>query len=139
MFPLIFITNNIKYRYYFSADVNKIYTEILDAYYSQKPTNIFTRTNTNIYDFNIDKSKLESLKSKNTDNKLFLSTATTWNYDKTKDAYLWFAEKIDTYNLLSIQNNQYLEYLDKNKERPKTKEFLLSMLKHAEINIQDYE
>ena len=43
-FEFIFIVNNVKYRYFFSADENKVYDEILDAYYSQKPTNIFTRT-----------------------------------------------------------------------------------------------
>ena len=30
-FEFVFITNNIKYRYFFSADVNKIYDEVLDA------------------------------------------------------------------------------------------------------------
>ena len=97
-FEFIFIANDVKYRYFFSADANKIYDEILDAYYTQKPTNIFTRTNTNDYEFNNDKSKLDSIAAKNTENKLFLTTATTWNYDKTKDAFLWFSEKIDTYD-----------------------------------------
>ena len=60
-FEFIFIVNNVKYRYFFSVDNNKVYDEILDAYYSQKPTNIFTRTNTNKYEFNSDKNKLETL------------------------------------------------------------------------------
>ena len=89
-FEFIFITNGIKYRYFFSADSTKIYDEVLDAYYSQKPTNIFTRTKTNNYTFSNDKNTLSSLVAKNTENKLFLTTATTWNYDKTKPAYLWF-------------------------------------------------
>ena len=45
-FEFFFIANNVKYRYYFSADANRIYDEILDAYYTQKPTNIFTRIKT---------------------------------------------------------------------------------------------
>ena len=60
-FEFIFIANNIKYRYYFTADANRIYDEILDAYYSQKPTNIFSRTKTNIYEFNNDSNLLLSL------------------------------------------------------------------------------
>ena len=52
---------------------------------------------------------------------------------------MWFAESIDTYNQRSIENNQYLEYLDRNNDNPEMKNFLLSMLKHAEINIQDYK
>ena len=97
-FEFIFLINGVKYRYFFNADTKKVYDEVLDAYYSQKPTNIFRRTNTNNYEFNSDKNKLEPIAIKNTENKLFLSTATTWNYDKTKDVYLWFANSIDTYN-----------------------------------------
>lgn len=133
-FEFIFITNNIKYRYFFSADRSKIYTEILDAYYSQKPTNIFTRTKTNIYEFNSDKTKLEYLATNNTENKLFLSTATTWNYDKTKDAYLWFATIIDTYDSFdSITDKDLKDYSTNNG----LKEFAIKLLNEADILIKD--
>ena len=134
-FEFIFIVNKIKYRYFFSADANKIYEEVLDAYYTQKPTNIFTRTKTNKYEFTNDKSKLESLKVKNTENKLFLNTATTWNYDKTKDAFLWFSNAIDTYDSFSDITDQDLrEYSRDNND---LKEFALKLLKEADILIKD--
>ncbi len=134
-FEFIFTINDIKYRYFFSADENKIYDEILDAYYTQKPTNIFTRTKTNIYEFNSDKNKLESLKSKNTENKLFLSTATNWNYEKTKDPYLWFNNVIDTYDSFdNISDRDLKEYSEDNKG---LKEFALKLLKEADILIKD--
>ena len=134
-FEFIFIINNIKYRYYFSADQNKIYEEILDAYYSQKPTNIFKRTNVNHYEFYSDKNKLESLAAKNTDNKLFLTTATTWNYDKTKDVYLWFASCIDTYNNFdSITDKDLILYSN---DEDNLKQFALKLLKEADILIKD--
>lgn len=134
-FEFIFIANDVKYRYFFSADANKIYDEILDAYYTQKPTNIFTRTNTNDYEFNNDKSKLESIAAKNTENKLFLTTATTWNYDKTKDAFLWFNEKIDTYDSFDkISDQDLIEY---SKNDGELKEFALKLLKEADIFIKD--
>ncbi len=134
-FEFIFIANDVKYRYFFSADANKIYDEILDAYYTQKPTNIFTRTNTNDYEFNNDKSKLESIAAKNTENKLFLTTATTWNYDKTKDAFLWFSEKIDTYDSFDkISDRDLIEY---SKNDGELKEFALKLLKEADIFIKD--
>lgn len=134
-FEFIFIANNIKYRYFFSADANKIYDEVLDAYYSQKPTNIFKRTKTNNYEFNIDKNKLESLSTNNTENKLFLSTATTWNYSKTKDAYLWFANIIDTYDSFeSIADKDLVDYSNKEEN---LKEFALKLLKEADILIKD--
>lgn len=135
-FEFIFITNKIKYRYFFSADVNKIYNESLDAYYSQKPTNIFTRKNTAEYSFiNSDKKTLESIASKNTENKLFLSTATTWNYEKTKDAFLWFLNSIDTYGSFDSMLDQDLINYSNNDED--LKEFTLKLLKESDIFIKD--
>ncbi len=133
-FEFIFISNNIKYRYFFSADENRIYDEVLDAYYSQKATNIFTRTKTNNYVFTNDKAKLESIAAKNTENKLFLSTATTWNYDKTKEAFLWFNERIDTYDSFDrISDQDLIEYSNNDD----LKEFSLKLLKEADILIND--
>ena len=134
-FEFVFMVNNTKYRYFFTADKNKVYDEVLDAYYSQKPTNIFTRTNTNTYEFTSDKSKLESLSANNTENKLFLSTATTWNYDKTKDAYLWFASAIDTYN--SFDNIADKDLKDYSNGNETLKEFSLKLLKEADLLIKD--
>ena len=134
-FEFIFIVNNVKYRYFFSVDNNKVYDEILDAYYSQKPTNIFTRTNTNNYEFNNDKNKLETLSTNNTENKLFLATATTWNYEKTKDAYLWFASTIDTYN--SFDNIADKDLMDYSNGEENLKEFALKLLREADILIKD--
>ena len=137
-FEFIFLANNIKYRYFFSADSNKIYDEVLDAYYSQKPTNIFTRTNTNNYEFTNDKNKLTQLAEKNTENKLFLNTATIWNYDKTKDAFFWFNLTIDTYDwydfVQKIPNKNLVEYINDNKE---LKNFTLKLFKEADILIKD--
>lgn len=134
-FEFIFIVNNVKYRYFFSADENKVYDEILDAYYSQKPTNIFTRTKTNNYVFNSDKNKLESLATNNTENKLFLSTATTWNYDKTKDAFLWFSTAIDTYD--SFNEIADKDLIDYSNDDENLKTFSLKLLKEADILIKD--
>lgn len=134
-FEFIFIVNNVKYRYFFSADKNKVYDEILDAYYSQKPTNIFTRTKTNNYVFNSDKNKLESLATNNTENKLFLSTATTWNYDKTKDAFLWFSAAIDTYD--SFNEIADKDLIDYSNDDASLKTFALKLLKEADILIKD--
>ncbi|MBQ9327032.1 MAG: ATP-binding protein [Solobacterium sp.] len=135
----LFVHNGKKYEYGFLADTNYIYEEYLYEYKSSRPTMIFERSEVTNYKFTSSYRHLSEYQSKNTSNKLFLCTATSWNCEETRDAYLWFAEGIDTYDQLAIQNNQFLEYLDRNKNRPEAKEFLLSMLKHAEINIQDYE
>lgn len=134
-FEFIFIVNSIKYRYFFSADETRVYDEVLDAYYSQKPTNIFIRTKTNIYEFTHDKNKLESLSTNNTENKLFLSTATNWNYNKTKDAYLWFANAINIYDCFDCIANKDL--LDYNNDDIGLKEFSLKLLNKADIFIKN--
>ena len=135
-FEFIFIANKIKYRYFFSADEDKIYNESLDAYYSQKPTNIFTRKNTTEYSFiNSDKKTLESIASKNTENKLFLTSATTWNYEKTKDAFLWFLNSIDTHVSFDSMLDQDLINYSNNDED--LKEFTLKLLKESDIFIKD--
>lgn len=134
----LFVHNGKKYAYGFVVDKTTVHEEYLLEYKSARPTVIFERKNTNEYTFTSAYRSLGEFKDKNTDNKLFMCTATAWNCEATKNAYLWFSEGIDTYNRLSIEGNQYLEYLDMNKENPKTKKFMLSMLKHAEINIDDY-
>ena len=83
-FSLTFVKNNVKYNYSFSCTYEKVINEKLDVYNSAKPTNIFTRTNTDDYKFNTDVKKLNEIKTKNTKNKLYLLTAATWNYEKVK-------------------------------------------------------
>lgn len=132
-FEFVFVTNNIKYKYFFSATIDKIYDESLVAYYSQKPTSIFSRKNTSDYEFTIDKNKLEAIKLRNTDNKLFLSTATTWNYDKTKDVFLWFTNVIDIYlSFDKISRSKLINYTNSD-----LKEFTLKLLKEADILIEN--
>ena len=134
-FEFIILASGVKYKYYFSTDGYKVYDEGLDAYYSQKPTSIFKRYDVNKYLFNADKAKLEPLTAHNTDNKLFLSTATTWNYDKTKDVFLWFNNVIDTYDSFDmISNRDIISY--KNNDN-NIKQFALKLLKESDILIND--
>lgn len=137
-FEFIFFKNNIKYLYGFSADIKKIYTEYLYQYLSSKPSLIFERKNTNIYKFTQqEQKKLGELATKNTDNKLFLSTATAWNYERTKDAYIWFSENIDTYNdYMNIANYAFDKY--ERDEDGSQKKFTINLLKLADLLIKDY-
>ena len=137
-FKFIFIKNNIKYIYGFSADINKIYTEYLYQYLSAKPSLIFERKNTNEYKFTqSEQGKLEELSTKNTEKKLFLSTATAWNYEKTKDAYIWFSEDIDTYNDYFNVGGYAFDKFEKDEEGS-LKRFTINLLKQADILIKDY-
>ena len=137
-FKFIFIKNNIKYIYGFSADINRIYTEYLYQYLSAKPSLIFERRNTNEYKFTqSEQGKLEELSTKNTEKKLFLSTATAWNYEKTKDAYIWFSEDIDTYNDYFNVGGYAFDKFEKDEEGS-LKRFTINLLKQADILIKDY-
>lgn len=137
-FEFVFIANKSKYIYGFVADKDKIYEEYLYQYFSAKATRIFERTNCNEYKFlQNDEGKLNAIKEKNMENKLFLATATTWNYDKTKDAYLWFANNIDTYTGGSFLNDFAIESFS-NDENEELKKFTLKLLEEADIVIKDF-
>lgn len=137
-FKFVFVKNDIKYIYGFSADMNKIYTEYLYQYLSAKPSLIFDRKNVNEYKFTQNEQrKLEELATKNTEKKLFLSTATEWNYEKTKNAYIWFSEDIDTYNDCTYPGNFAFSRFENDKEGT-LKSFTINLLKRADILIKDY-
>lgn len=92
-FDFTFVINHVKYQYGFSADSSKIYDEYLYKYSSKLPSLIFERTNTNDYKYTkSNESKLKQYEEKTAPNKLFLATATNWNCELTKEAYLWFAK-----------------------------------------------
>ena len=102
-----------------------------------KPSLIFERKNTNEYKFTqSEQGKLEELATKNTEKKLFLSTATAWNYEKTKNAYIWFAEDIDTYN--DYMNVGYAFNKFEKDDDGSQKKFTINLLKQADILIKDF-
>lgn len=137
-FDFIFLTNGIKYQYGFSADMFRIYDEYLYKYNSKQPSLIFERKNTNEYKYTkANESKLKQYEEKNSDNKLFLATATNWNCELTKEAYMWFANGIDTYNDTSF--NMSLDVLETFENGGASLEsFIISLLKTADINISGY-
>jgi len=78
------------------------------------------------------------LTSKNTKNKLFLATATEWNSKETKDAFDFFATKINTFDpSFETLLPQIGTLLDEDKNNS-IKSFIMNLLKTADINIDDY-
>ena len=137
-FDFMFAYNDIKYEYGFVVDEKKVYEEYLYEYTSSKASLIFERYDVNKYKYTTTLSKkLKPFETKNTDNKLFLATATAWNCAETKNAFMWFAEGIDTYHYNSIEQAMVneLEYDDNNE----IKKFALNFLKQADFNISDYD
>lgn len=143
-FEFIFFVDGVQYIYGFSATQERIVDEYLYVYHSAKRSMVFERKDTNRYRFNkADEKEFNSYKEKNTENKLFLSTATAWNCEKTKAAFMWFSGGIDTYTDAvtdDIPNNKafILQRLKEN-QNPELKDFTLRLLKNADINIDGYE
>ncbi len=138
-FEFVILINKVKYIYSFSADVNRILSEKLVAYYSQKPTSIFERNKNSYTFYGPDAKKLKTIEKRNLPNKLFLATATNWNYEKTKDVYLWFLNSIDTFDTLNRVNNLDFELLELySKNNQELKEFTINLLKEADIKIKDF-
>lgn len=137
-FSFIFVAGEKKYEYGFSADIHKVHEEYLYEYKSAKASKVFERTNTTEYSFvSALEKELRSYVAKNTDNKLFLSTATAWNCEKTKDAYMWLAEGIDTYGGERPEVVVMPEL--ENDADGKIQKFVTEMLKEADINISGYQ
>ena len=137
-FKFVFIKNNVKYIYGFSATQEKVYTEYLYQYLSAKPSLVFERNieNEREYKFSqAESGKLNELAKKNTEKKLFLSTATEWNYEKTRDAYLWFAEDIDVFD--DNRMGYALDRFERDTDG-ELKKFTLEILKCADLYIKDY-
>lgn len=136
-FDFIFIHNNLKYEYGFTVDQDRVYEEYLYEYKSSKPSLIFERENTHIYKYTTStKKELLAIENKNTENKLFLSTATLWNANCTKNAFLWFVNGIDIYDSTNIEA-QFVSSLEKDNTN-ELKLFIKKLLNNADINIVDY-
>lgn len=137
-FDFVFIHKGVKYEYGFVADELKVYEEYLYEYTSAKASMIFERHDVNKYNYTTTMAKiLKQYEEKTTDNKLFLATATAWNCKETLNAFLWFADGIDTYTHDSIEAAM-IEELD-GREQDKIKEFAMDLLKQADFNISDYD
>jgi AAA15 family ATPase/GTPase len=134
-FEFLFETNGTKYLYGFSATDKQIEEEYLYAYYSAKRSKIFERSNINEYIFVADKRELEALAKKNNSNKLFLATATSWNYKKTKEPFLWFAEMIDTFDYRI--NPDFNAFIHDDTDELRT--FVKGLFCVADLNINDYK
>lgn len=135
-FEFVFVNGGTKYIYGFSASPTEIISEYLYAYYSAKPTTIFERDG-NEFKFPKDKRMLDQVAEKNTPNKLFISTATAWNYSRTEPAYNWFEKGINTYPEYERLHPIAFERFEKD-EQNHVHQFVIDLLKESDINIHDY-
>lgn len=139
IFEIKFLINGIRYLYGFKADAKNIYEEYLTYYPNGRPVKIFTRNNIDEYSFNINDNKiLNDIKKKNSNNKFFVSTATTWNYEKTKPVYEFLVNKIGV--VLSVEQlNDYSLSMYSNDIDASLEKFALKFLEKADFNIKGYQ
>lgn len=136
-FEIKLIINNIRYVYGFIADRNKIYDEYLYYYPNGRETKIFDRTNVNEYSYSKkDEKILKEIEIKNSPNKFFLSTATNWNFEKTKVVYDFLTNGIGICSNLEELKILAFESYEKNSDN--LKEFALDFLKKTDFNIDNY-
>lgn len=138
-FEIKFLINNIRYIYGFTADSKKVYKEYLIYYPNGRPVKIFNRENINDYSFNAtDERFLNDIKERNSENKFFIATATTWNYEKTKLAFEFLTEKLGiVMNYEQLNNYSYTMY--SNDEDKILEKFALNFLEKADLNIKEYK
>ena len=138
-FEFVFVNEGTKYVYGFSATPIEIISEYLYAYYTAKPTTIFERDERADIKFRFPKDKrmLDQVAEKNTPNKLFISTATAWNYSRTEPAYIWFEKGINTYPEYALLHQIAFDRFETD-DQSRTHQFVIDLLKESDINIHDY-
>ena len=139
-FEFVFIAEEKKYVYGFSATSKEVIREYLYVYRTQKHSVIFERDASNNYRFpdRDIKKELEPVIIRNTPNKLFLSTATAWNCASTKAPYIWLSEHINTYSSNFSDLFPRNAPLFENDTDGSLKNFTNRLLHDADINIEDY-
>ena len=129
-----------KYIYGFSATQDRIVEEYLYCYRSAKPSMVFDRNSMREQEYNFPRAsrvKMEAASKMNTPNKLFLSTASSWNVEETKAAFEWIAGSVDTFTEVGQIAGPALERYRKDEEHT-IQDFTGKILKEADINISGY-
>lgn len=140
-FEFVFIADGKKYAYGFTANISEVVEEYLYVFNSAKASVIFERTNVTEYKFTSRavKRELQPLTERNTANKLFLATATSWNAESTRIPYMWFETNINTYSTDFEQLFHQTAIMFENDEDKVLRRFTNRLLHEADINIDDYE
>ena len=131
-FEMIFIHDQIKYAYGFSMNDKEVTNEYLYHYPHGRKALIFERSDTNKYRFTTDIELQTSLKERNSGNKLYLSTAANWNYEKVIPVFNWFS------SCMFLNLNTYGQAYGTNAENLRDDEYrnrIAQMLRAADFGI----
>lgn len=147
-FQLIFFVDNIRYRYGFELDDNKIYAEWLYAKPKERELAYFIRDNQEIID--IDKtnfregSKLVSLFDDNNsdneifrDNSLFLSSISSLGFGKLSKLLINNITSITVIN--GLGHSGLFSYAGDSLNDEKRKKYIIDFLKYGDTGIEDID
>ncbi len=128
-FEVRFIQDNVKYRYGFSCDDEKIIEEYL--YYAPKGREalIFKRENTVDYKFTIDENRQDLFRKQTIANTLYLSRATQLGYEKTRTAYEFFSNNL-IINYSPMWRNYTIRQMH---DHPEFKDRILEVMQKADF------
>ncbi|MCK4730150.1 MAG: AAA family ATPase [Candidatus Aenigmarchaeota archaeon] len=133
-FEIIFIHKDIKYKYGFSCDNEKIIDEYLYYYPKGKEALIFKRKATKDFEFKIDRKEQKERAKQTLSNTLYLSRATQLGYEKTKEPYEFLTNYL-VINYSPVWEECTLKQLYENK---KLKDKILCILQKADFgNIEN--
>ncbi|MDD4529208.1 MAG: ATP-binding protein [Bacteroidales bacterium] len=137
-FEVVIIHENIRYRYGFEANSEKVVSEWLFSYPKNKETKLFIREGNSI--INVNKNKFKEGKSiliaRTRPNALFLSLLGQFNGEISKKIISAF----HSMNIISgLSNEGYINFsMDKLKDSS-YKNKILDFIKSADINIEDFK
>lgn len=136
-FEVQFIQKGIKYIYGLMLDSEKIIEEYLFSYPKGRKKQIFERDEVDQFEFKSNKEEQKLLASRTLPNRLYLSTATEWNFEETKNAFEWFQQKLQIWGNDEFQHmNKIVELIEEDKE---LKKIIVNFLNDSDIGITDIE
>jgi uncharacterized protein len=133
-FEIIFISKNIKYKYGFEIDKEKVHSEWLFYSPKGKETMLFKRSFQE-YEIGLQFKEGKEVKSKTRDNALFLSVAAQFAVPISSDILSWFKD----FRIISGINDSFGLYTLKKINDPNFKPKILNFLKIADLGIDDID
>lgn len=137
-FEVIFIINQVRYQYGFSATPDRIHEEWLIAYPKARPQRWFGRTwdeKRQCYDWEFGNNFTgeKQLWQKSTrENALFLSTAVQLNSEQLQPVYDWFNNRLRMTNINGWNRAFSASFCEQ-----KEKLLVMDFLRAADLNIED--
>lgn len=131
-FEIIFMQDNIRYRYGFEVDVSKVKQEWLFYTPKKQEIKLFER-NQNSFEIESDFKEGKGLDEKTRDNALFLSVVAQFNGEKSISILKWF----NKLNNISGLNDKYQDFTTSLLEKGSCKETFLELIRIADAGIED--